>query len=406
MLQLSRFPIKTSKDAQKVSDNRSTSLLLQAGFIRQEMAGAYNYLPLGLIVLKNIENVVREEMNSVGAQEILMTSLGNKESWLKTGRWDTVDVLFKLPASGNKEYALNPTHEEVVTPLIGEFIQSYKDLDSMSVYQFQTKFRNEARAKSGLLRGREFLMKDLYSFHKNLDDLDVYFEEVRQAYVRVFNRLGIGQDTLYAFASGGAFSKYSYEFQTKLEIGEDNIYVCSDCGQAHNDEIVEGVFSCVNCKSAKYEIVKTSEVGNIFKLGTKFSSSFGLNYLDEKNSTNEVVMGCYGIGISRLMGVIAEYMMDEKGLVWPESIAPASHYIIVIGEDNLEKAITLAKEIETKGGNVIIDDRTGKVGFGQKANDADLLGIPNRIIISPKTLEQGGYELKGRKENEGKIIKI
>lgn len=406
MLQLSRFPIKTSKDAQKVSDNRSTSLLLQAWFIRQEMAGAYNYLPLWLIVLKNIENVVREEMNSVWAQEILMTSLWNKESWLKTWRWDTVDVLFKLPASGNKEYALNPTHEEVVTPLIGEFIQSYKDLDSMSVYQFQTKFRNEARAKSGLLRWREFLMKDLYSFHKNLDDLDVYFEEVRQAYVRVFNRLWIGQDTLYAFASGWAFSKYSYEFQTKLEIGEDNIYVCSDCGQAHNDEIVEWVFSCVNCKSAKYEIVKTSEVGNIFKLGTKFSSSFGLNYLDEKNSTNEVVMGCYGIWISRLMWVIAEYMMDEKGLVWPESIAPASHYIIVIWEDNLEKAITLAKEIETKWWNVIIDDRTGKVWFGQKANDADLLGIPNRIIISPKTLEQGGYELKGRKENEGKIIKI
>lgn len=406
MLQLSRFPIKTSKDAQKVSDNRSTSLLLQAWFIRQEMAWAYNYLPLWLRVLKNIENIVREEMNSIWAQEILMTSLWNKESWLKTGRWDTVDVLFKLPASGNKEYALNPTHEEVVTPLMWEFIQSYKDLDSMSVYQFQTKFRNEARAKSGLLRWREFLMKDLYSFHKNLDDLDIYFEEVRQAYVRVFDRLGIGQDTLYAFASGWAFSKYSYEFQTKLEIGEDNIYVCSDCGQAHNDEIVEEQFQCVNCKSAKYEIVKTSEVGNIFKLGTKFSSSFGLNYLDENNKQNEVVMWCYGIWISRLMWVIAEYMMDEKWLVWPESIAPASHYIIVIWEDNLEKAISLAKEIETKWWNVIIDDRIGKVWFGQKANDADLFGIPNRIIISPKTLEQGGYELKKRSENEGIIIKI
>lgn len=406
MLQLSKFPIKTLKDAPKVSDNRSTSLLLQAWFIRQEMAGAYNYLPLWLRVLKNIENVVREEMNSIWAQEILMTSLWNKESWLKTGRWDTVDVLFKLPASGNKEYALNPTHEEVVTPLMGEFIQSYKDLDSMSVYQFQTKFRNEARAKSGLLRWREFLMKDLYSFHKNLDDLDAYFDEVKEAYVRVFDRLGIGQDTLYAFASGWAFSKYSYEFQTKLGIGEDNIYVCSDCGQAHNDEIVEEKFQCVNCKSDKYEVVKTSEVGNIFKLGTKFSSSFGLNYLDENNAKNEVVMGCYGIGISRLMWVIAEYMMDDKGLVWPESIAPASHYIIVIGEDNLEKAISLAKEIETKWWNVIIDDRSGKVWFGQKANDADLLGIPNRIIISPKTLEQGWYELKKRSENEGKIIKL
>ncbi|MDD4151373.1 MAG: His/Gly/Thr/Pro-type tRNA ligase C-terminal domain-containing protein [Candidatus Gracilibacteria bacterium] len=405
MIQLSRFPIRTLKDAPKISDNKSTSYLLQAGYIRQEMAGVYNYLPLGLKVLKNIEQIVREEMNSIGAQELLLSSLGNKESWEKTGRWDTVDVLFKLEGSGNKEYALNPTHEEVVTPLMGEFIQSYKDLDSMAVYQFQTKFRNEARAKSGILRGREFIMKDLYSFHKNLEDLDIYFEEVRKAYVRVFDRLGIGQDTLYAFASGGAFSKYSYEFQTKLEIGEDNIYVCSDCGQAHNDEIVGEKFECVNCKSPKYEIIKTSEVGNIFKLGTKFSTAFGLNYLDEKNAKNEVVMGCYGIGISRLMGVIAEYMMDEKGLVWPESIAPASHYIIVIGEENLAKAIELAKDLEKSGKEVIIDDRF-KTNFGQKAADADILGIPNRIIISPKTLELGGCELKGRLEQEGKIIKM
>lgn len=405
MIQLSRFPIRTLKDAPKISDNKSTSFLLQGGFIRQEMAGVYNYLPLWLRVLKNIEQIVREEMNSVWAQELLLSSLWNKDSWQKTWRWDTVDVLFKLEGSGNKEYALNPTHEEVVTPLMWEFIQSYKDLDSMAVYQFQTKFRNEARAKSWILRWREFIMKDLYSFHKSSDDLDIYFEEVRKAYVRVFNRLWIWQDTLYAFASGWAFSKYSYEFQTKLEIWEDNIYVCSDCGQAHNDEIVGDKFECVNCKSAKYEIIKTSEVGNIFKLWTKFSSAFWLNYLDEKNAKNEVVMWCYGIGISRLMWVIAEYMMDEKWLVWPESIAPASHYIIVIWEDNLDKAKDLARKLEKSGKEVIIDDRF-KTNFGQKAADADILWIPNRIIISPKTLELGWYELKGRLENEGKIIKF
>lgn len=402
MLQLSKFPIKTLKSAPKVSDNRSTSLLLQAGFIRQEMAGIYNFLPLGLRIIENIKQIVREEMNSTGAQEILMGSLSNKESWEKTKRWDTVDVLFKLEGSGGKEYGLNPTHEEVVTPLMWEFIQSYKDLQSMSVYQFQTKFRNEARAKSGLLRGREFFMKDLYSFHKNQEDLDVHFEEVRKAYVRVFERLWIGQDTHYAFASGGAFSKYSYEFQTKLGIGEDNLYVCKDCWQAHNDEIVEETFECVNCKSANFEMVKTSEVGNIFKLGTKFSNSFWLSYLDENNGKNEVVMWCYGIGISRLMWVIAEYFMDEKGLVWPASIAPATHYLIVMG-DNLGSALRLAQEIEKSWGKVIIDDRE-KAWFGQKAWDADLLWIPNRIILSDKTLEAWGYELKARTSDDAQII--
>lgn len=402
MLQLSKFPIKTLKSAPKVSDNRSTSLLLQAWFIRQEMAWIYNFLPLGLRIIENIKQIVREEMNATGAQEILMGSLSNKESWEKTARWDTVDVLFKLEGSGGKEYGLNPTHEEVVTPLMGEFIQSYKDLQSMSVYQFQTKFRNEARAKSGLLRGREFFMKDLYSFHKNQEDLDQHFEEVRKAYVNVFDRIGLGKDTLYAFASGWAFSKYSYEFQTKLSIGEDNIYVCQDCSQAHNDEIVWETFECVNCKSSKYEVVKTSEVGNIFKLGTKFSNAFWLNYLDENNAQNEVVMGCYGIGISRLMWVVAEYFMDEKGLVWPESIAPASHYLIVMG-DNLTSAVRLAQELEKTWAKVILDDRE-KAWFGQKAWDADLLWIPNRIILSDKTLEAWGYELKARKSDEWKII--
>lgn len=404
MLQLSKFPIKTLKSSPKVSDNKSTSYLLQAWFIRQEMAWAYNYLPYWLRVLKKIENIVREEMNTIWASEILMCSLSNKESWLKTKRWDTVDVLFKLEWSGNKEYWLNPTHEEVVTPLMQEFIQSYKDLDNMAVYQFQTKFRNEARAKSWLLRWREFLMKDLYSFHRNQDDLDIYFEEVRKAYVKIFDRLWIWQDTLYTFASGWAFSKYSYEFQTKLSIGEDNIYVCSACWQAHNDEIVGEKFECVNCKSSKYEIVKTSEVGNIFKLWSKFSDAFWLKYDDAEWNSNGVIMWCYGIWISRLMWVIAEYFMDDKWLIWPESIAPATHYIIVIW-DNLDKAIKLAQDIESKWWEVIIDDRE-KIGFWQKAWDCDIIGIPNRIVISDKTLENNSYELKKRLSSESEMIKF
>ena len=321
------------------------------------MAGAYIFTHLGLRVLKQIEQIIREELDSIYSTEILMPSLSKKESWLKTGRWDEVDVLFKLPASEGKEYALNPTHEEVVTPLMKEFIQSYKDLRNCSVYQFQTKFRNEARAKSGILRGREFIMKDLYSFHGNQEDLDSYFEIVHEAYNKIFSRLGLSESTHYTFASGGAFSKYSYEFQTELSIGEDNVYICSDCKQAHNEEIIEPEnFICVECGSKQNTMIKTSEVGNIFKLGTKFSDAFELKYQDETGTMKPVTMGCYGIGVSRVMGVIAEKFMDEKGLVWPENIAPYSHYLIVIGE-HLEEAKALAKSLEKTGATVLLDDR-------------------------------------------------
>lgn len=249
------------------SDNRGTGLLLQAGMIRMTIAGAYNYTTLGLRVLRKIENIVREEMENIGSQEILMTALGAKENWDKTGRWDEVDVLFKLPAAESREYALNPTHEEIVTPLVGEFIQSYKDLDNCSVFQIQNKFRNEKRAKSGLLRGREFLMKDAYSFHRTQEELDEYFEVMHGAYNKIFDRLGIGDITHYTFASGGDFSKYSYEFQTELDIGEDEIFVCEKCGQAHNLEIIDPEnFVCAECGNNTYQKKIVSETANIFKL--------------------------------------------------------------------------------------------------------------------------------------------
>jgi prolyl-tRNA synthetase len=231
---------------------------------------------------------------------------------MKTGRWDSLDVLFKLDGAGERQYALCPTHEESVTPLMNEFIRSYKDLNELAVYQFQTKFRNEPRAKSGLLRGREFLMKDLYSFHKNQEDLDIYFEKVRAAYVRIYDRLGIGKDTYYTFASGGSFSKYSHEFQTRLAIGEDIVYQCKDCGQTHNKELVEEIFVCAHCHGKNAETFSASEVGNIFKLGTKYSNPFGLKYTSAEGTAHEIVMGCYGIGVSRLMGVIAEMFADER----------------------------------------------------------------------------------------------
>lgn len=402
MLFLSSLPFKTQKSIPSGSDNRGTGLLLQAGMIRMTLAGAYSFTTLGLRVLRKIEAIVRDEMDMIGSREVLMTALGSKESWEKTGRWNDVDVLFKLPGAEGREYALNPTHEEVVTPLVGEFIQSYKDLDQCSVYQIQWKFRNEKRAKSGLLRGREFLMKDAYSFHRSQEELDTYFEVMHGAYDRVFERLGISDSTYYTFASGWDFSKYSYEFQTELGIGEDVIYVCDACGQAHNKEIVqEWDFVCVGCAEHKYTLKIVSEVGNIFKLGSRFSDAFGVKYQEKDGSVGQVIMGCYGIGISRLMGVIAEKMNDDRGLIWAPSIAPYTHVIIVIG-DHLREAVALGECLEKEGHEVMIDDRD--MGFGQKAWDADLLGIPHRIVVSDKTIEKGGYEFKNRKETEAQII--
>lgn len=407
MIVLSKFPINTLKSQPKVSDNRSTSLLLQWWLIRQEMAGVYNYLPLWFKVLKKIENIVREEMNNAGAFELLMPALWSKEHWVQTERWDSIDVLFKVPASGGKEYALNPTQEDIVTPLIKEFIQSYKDLE-FGVYHIQHKFRNEARAKSWLLRGREFLMKDLYSFHKSEETFAVYYDNMKQVYTKVFERLGLWNDTYMTLASGGDFTdKNSHEFQTVLEIWEDIIYICDDCDTSHNEEIVSQTFECSSCKSTNHRKEKASEVGNIFPLMTKFTDACWVNYTDENGKLQPVFMASYGIGVSRVMWVMAEYFMDETGIAWPEHLAPASHYIIVLGEDNLEKASELAKQIESEWGEVILDDRMGrKDWFGQKMWDAELLWIPNIIVLSPKTLEKGWYEIKKRGEKEGRIVKI
>ncbi|MCP4523760.1 MAG: hypothetical protein GY828_06115 [Candidatus Gracilibacteria bacterium] len=405
MLQLSKFPIKTLKTQPKISDNVSTSILLQAGFIRQTMAGVYNYTTLGLRVLRKIENIVREEMDAYGSSEILMSGISPRDIWDKTGRWD-IEEYFKVPTYGDKYFRLNPTHEEIVVPLMKEFINSYKD-SGASVYQIQTKYRNEKRAKSGLLRGREFLMKDAYSFHIDNDEFEEYYEGMKGVYMKIFDRLGIGKDTHITLADGGAFTdKYSHEFQTVLSIGEDDIYICDDCGLSHNKEIIdiESGFLCTKCSSKNHTIKQATEIGNIFPLETKFTKVFGVKMLDENNKEQDVLMGCYGIGISRLMGVIAEYFMEEKGIHWPDSVCPASHYVIVLGEENLDTATQLAKELESQGHEVILDDRMGKkIGFGQKAGDCELYGIPNRIAVTSKTIEQGGYELKKRGE-EAQII--
>jgi len=408
MIKLSNFPFNTLKTRPKISDNVSTSILLQAGFIRQTMAWVYNYTTLGLKVLRNIENIIREEMDNYGASEILMSALSPKENWEKTGRWDTIDVLFKLPAWENKEYWLNSTHEEIVTPLMKEFLNSYKD-SGTCVYQIQNKFRNEKRAKSGLLRWREFLMKDAYSFHIENEEFEKYYEGMKWVYMRIFDRLWLLSDTYITLADGWDFTdKYSHEFQVVLPIWEDNIYICDKCGTSHNEEIVdlENGFKCSKCWESEYRIEKASEVWNIFPLEVKFSSPFWVKMTWEDNKETEALMWCYGIWISRIMGVLAEYNITEKGIAWPESVAPAEYYIIVIWEENIKKATDLALKLESKWKTVILDDRMWrKMWFWQKAWDCELFWIPKRIVISPKTLEKWGFEFT-KSWLESEIIKF
>jgi len=407
MIKLSTFPIKTLKTRPKISDNVSTSILLQAGFIRQTMAGVYNYTTLGLKILRKIENIVREEMNIYWASEILMSGLSPMDIWEKTDRAD-IEEYFKVPTHGDKFYRLNPTHEEIVVPLMKEFINSYKD-SGACVYQIQNKFRNEKRAKSWLLRGREFLMKDAYSFHLTDEEFNDYYEWMKKVYMKIFDRLGLLDDTYITLADGWVFTdKYSHEFQVLLEIWEDEIYICDNCTTSHNKEVVdlENGFKCSSCGKTLHRIEKASEVWNIFPLETKFSKPFWVKMTDKNNKQQNVIMWCYGIGISRLMWVIAEYFMTEKGISWPNSVAPSDYYIIVIWDDNLEKASVLAEKLESEWNDVILDDRMDKkIGFGQKAWDCELFGIPNRIVISPKTLELWGYELTKRGEDT-KIIKL
>lgn len=392
---------KTKKEAPKDEVSLNAQLLIRAGFVDKVMAGVYTYLPLGLRVLKKIENIVREEINSVGGQEIFMPSLQPKENWEQTGRWSTMDDLYKVKDASNREFALGGTHEEIVSPLVKKYIQSYRDLP-FAVYQFQNKFRMELRSKSGLLRGREFLMKDLYSFHLTEEDLDRYYKLVTKAYFKIYNRLGIGEKTFFTFASGGSFSKYSHEFQALCDAGEDTIYTCEKCKVAVNKEIIGDMAECPECGEKKLKEEKAIEVGNIFKLGTKYSAPFDLRVKNEKREDITITMGCYGIGLGRLMGTMVEFFHDKNGIMWPEAVAPFKVHLIAL--DGVSKeADKLYGELENKGIEVLYDDREDKTA-GEKFADADLIGLPLRLIISKKTLLKDSVEIKKRNEIESKLV--
>lgn len=401
----SKLFTKTRKDAPKDEVYKNASLLIKAGFIDKLHAGVYSYLPLGLIVIKKIENIIREEVNKVGAQEVLMPSLHPKENWVKTGRWDSMTDLYKVMDASGRENALAPTHEEVVFPLVKSFVQSYKDLP-VSVYQFQNKFRMELRAKSGILRGREFVMKDMYSFHKEEDDRNNFYEVMSGVYENIFNRIGIGEMTYKTLASGGTFSEFSHEFQMVTDAGEDTIHICEDCKIAINDEIISVQKVCPVCGKDKFEKKKSIEVGNIFKLKNKFAESFEFNFKDAEGKDKIVLTGCYGIGLGRSMGAVVEAMSDGVGIIWPESVAPFKIHLVEIAGKNddtvKKKAEELYAFLKKEGIEVLYDDRD--ISAGKKLGDTDLIGIPYRVVISDKSLKEGGLELKNRKTGEVKII--
>jgi len=391
---------KTRKEAPADEVSKNAQLLIRAGYIHKEIAGVYSYLPLGLRVLNNIVSVIREEMNALGAQELVLTALQDKNIWEKTDRWDDkkVDNWFKIEIKNGGQTGLGITHEEPLTRIMSEYISSYRDLPVFS-YQFQTKFRNEVRAKSGIMRGREFLMKDLYSFCKNPQEQEAFYEKAKQAYVTIFNRLGLGDLTYVTFASGGIFSKYSHEFQTVTEAGEDLVYVDEKKKIAINKEVLnDEVLKDLNLKRDHLVEKKAVEVGNIFNLGTRFSEALSLSYVDEKGEKKPVYMGSYGIGPGRVMGTIVEVLADEKGIVWPASVAPFKiHLVLLHGKDSKaeKQADKLYEKLQKKGVEVLFDDR--EVRAGEKFADADLIGIPYRVVVSDKTIENGTYECKDRR---------
>lgn len=399
---------KTRKEAPAEEVSRNAQLLIKAGFIHKEMAGVYAYLSLGLRVIEKIKKIIREEMGRVGSQEIIMTSLQQKELWQKTDRWDDekVDVWFKSKLKNGTEVGFGWSHEEQITEMMKDYVNSYKDLP-FSVYQFQTKLRNEVRAKSGIMRTREFVMKDQYSYSKNDEEHKAFYDSVAEAYMQVFKRVGLGDMTYFTFASGGAFTQFSHEFQTICSAGEDIIYVDKEKNIAINQEVyTDEVIRQLGLDKSKLEEFKGAEVGNIFSFGTDKCEKLGLYYTDEDGNQKGVVLGSYGIGVTRLMGVIVETFADEKGIIWPNAVAPFEIHLIGLNlenEDVMAKAKQVYHILTRAGVDVIFDDRLD-ISAGQKFADADLMGMPYRVVVSAKTGDK--MEVKERKSTETKLINL
>ena len=402
-MRLSKNFTRTTKQAPADEVARNAQLLIRAGFVFKTMAGVYSYTPLGLRVLENIKRIVREEMNAIGSQELIMSTLQRKELWQETGRWsdELVDVWFKSTLQDGTDVGFGWTHEEPIVELLRSYLKSYKDLP-ISVYQFQNKLRNELRAKSGIMRGREFIMKDMYSVHATKEDLDIYYNQVIEAYKRCYDRFGIGDDTYVTFASGGAFTKFSHEFQTICTAGEDYIYLHRGKNIAVNEEVLDDAVKELGIDRSELEKVKTAEVGNIFNFGTQKSEEMNLVFTCSDGVQRYAYMGSYGIGITRVMGVIVEKFADEKGLIWPENIAPARVYLVQIGEKSRAAADELYELLKTQGVEVLYDDRNERPGV--KFADAELMGIPLRVTVSDRLLDGKKWEVVTRASGKQQLL--
>ncbi len=402
-MRLSKNFTRTIKQAPADEVARNAQLLIRAGYVHKTMAGVYSYLPLGLKVVENIKQIVREEMNKIDSQELVMSTLQRKETWQETGRWsdELVDVWFKSKLQDGTEVGFGWTHEEPIVDLLRNYLKSYKDLP-ISVYQFQNKLRNELRAKSGIMRGREFVMKDMYSVHASKGDLDKYYNAAIEAYKRCYDRFGIGDETYVTFASGGAFTKFSHEFQTICDAGEDYIYLHRGKNIAVNEEVLDEAVKELGIDRSELERVKTAEVGNIFNFGTQKSEEMRLVFTDAEGVEQYAYMGSYGIGITRVMGVIVEKFADDKGLVWPENIAPAKVYLVQIGSQSRSAADELYQKLQSAGVETIYDDRDERPGV--KFADAELLGIPYRVTVSDRLLDDGKWEVSTRQTGEQRLL--
>ncbi|MBP7822459.1 MAG: prolyl-tRNA synthetase [Candidatus Moranbacteria bacterium] len=394
---------KTRRDAPKDEVSKNAQLLIRAGYVYKVMAGVYAYTPLGLRVLENIKQIVREEMNVLDGQELIMTNLQRRDTWEVTGRWsdEAVDVWFKTKLQDGVELGLAWSHEEAIMEMMQQYVSSYKDLP-VSVYQFQTKLRNELRAKSGIMRGREFVMKDMYSLHASEADMDQYYDKVIEAYKKIYTRLGIGAETFVTFASGGAFTKFSHEFQTLCVAGEDTLYVNDDRTVAVNEEVLDDATTELHVDKATLSPVTSAEVGNIFKFGTEKSDKMRISFKDAEGKQQPIYLASYGIGITRVMGVIVEKFADDKGIVWPESVAPFRVHLISLGAD--EAAEKLYQELMAAGIETLFDDRDASAG--EKFSDADLMGMPYRITLGKRSLERGVVEVKKRTFDDMEEVKL
>ena len=397
---------KTRKEAPSDEVSKNAQLLIRAGFIHKEMAGVYDYLPLGLRVINNLRKIIGEEMQSIGSQEVSLSTLQDPEIWKATDRWDEekVDVWLKTKLKNDTELGLGCTHEEPMVKMMKDHVNSYRDLPRYT-HQFQTKFRNELRAKSGIMRGREFFMKDMYSFNKTQEDLDEFYEKVIVAYKNVYNRAGIGDKSYLTFASGGMFSKFSHEFQTICDAGEDHIYIDKEKNMAVNDEVMQDqILQNLGLIRENLVEAKSIEVGNIFKYGTRYTSELGLVFKDEDGSEKTVVLGAYGIGLGRLMGTIVELLSDDKGIIWPKEVSPFTVHLVRLGENStvVSAADNLYADLIKRGVEVLYDDRDLRPG--EKFADSDLIGIPVRFVVSEKTIAENKVEVKYRTETDSKLI--